>query len=351
MGASSRLRLLQYIDTWCGSNTVFRVEPLLGDAYLKRIYKGKRASRISLLRAYGKRLQLLLSAGKFDLVWIEKELFPNLPAWAEICLAHFKIPYVVDYDDAIFHNYDISPNPLKRLLKNKIKAVMNRAALVTVGNSYLARHAIDAGARLVEMVPTVIDLNRYPSPSSPTAGAPLVVGWIGSPSTVKFLAPLLPVMARVADTVPIEFVIIGANVDTATYPFARSVVWQEATEVAEVSKFDIGVMPLPDTAWERGKCAYKLIQYMACGKAVIGSPVGMNIDVIEDGSNGFLASTDDAWYEALMRLLTNQTLRNAMGCRGRQMVEQKYCLEVTGPKLLGSLRTVASNGKGIECAV
>lgn len=336
---------MQYLDAWHDTDVDFHVAPLLNDDYLNQIYAGKRASPVNILIAYAKRLRLLLQIRHFDVVWIEKELFPNLPAWAELCLAHCGVPYIVDYDDAIFHNYDVSSRPFKRLLKNKIKVVMRHAAMVTVGNSYLRRYATDAGAKHVEMVPTVIDLARYPTPIAQQPIKPLVVGWIGSPSTVKFLTPLLPVLAKVAQTVPLEFVIIGASVNTATYPFARTVVWQEATEVAEISKFDIGVMPLPDTAWERGKCAYKLIQYMACGKAVIGSPVGMNVDVVEDGVSGFLAGTDAAWFAALMRLLSDEHMRHDMGRRGRAIVEQKYCLGVTSPRLLQSLRTVASSGK------
>lgn len=345
LGASSRLRSLQYIDIWQEDGVEFHVSALLNDDYVQALYKGEKTPFSKILAAYARRLRALLNASHYDLLWIEKELFPYLPSWAEICLAQFNVPYVVDYDDAIFHNYDVSSHPLKRLLKNKIKSVMRNATIVTVGNSYLGRHAMEAGAKMVEMVPTVIDLSRYPEPITRPSGTPLVVGWIGSPSTVKFLTPLLPVMARLALTIPIEFVIIGANVDQTKYPFARSVQWQESTEVAEISKFDVGVMPLPDSAWERGKCAYKLIQYMACGKAVVGSPVGMNVDVIEDGVSGFLATTDGEWLAALTRLLSNEALRDAMGRRGRQLVEEKYCLDVTAPRLLQSLRTIASNRK------
>ncbi len=345
MGASSRLRSLQYINVWKNSGVEFYISPLLDDYYLKRIYAGERAPKVNILAAYFKRLGLLLKVRDFDLVWIEKELFPNFPSWAEYCLARGGVPYVVDYDDAIFHNYDISLHPLKRLLKNKIKSVMRHAAMVTVGNSYLGRHAIEAGAKVVEMVPTVIDLARYPAPVARASGTPLVVGWIGSPSTVKFLIPLLPVIAHLAQTVSVEFLIIGASVDLATYPFARNVQWREETEVEEIEKFDIGVMPMPDTAWERGKCAYKLIQYMACGKAVVGSPVGMNVDVVQDGINGLLASTPAEWLAALTHLLSDEALRNSMGRRGRQLVEEKYCLEVTAPKLLQSLQMIASTRK------
>ncbi|MGE5612627.1 MAG: glycosyltransferase, partial [Nitrososphaerales archaeon] len=191
MGASSRLRMLQYIESGMLGDARFEIQPLLDDDYLRTIYAKKPVSLMTLLRSYGRRLRALLQAGRYDLLWIEKELFPNLPSWGEWWLARAGIPYVVDYDDAIFHNYDTSPNPLKRLLGNKIGKVMRHAAMVVPGNPYLADHAAAAGARRIEIVPTVIDLQRY-TPGHAHDTMSFVIGWIGSPSSIRFLHPLLP---------------------------------------------------------------------------------------------------------------------------------------------------------------
>jgi glycosyltransferase involved in cell wall biosynthesis len=109
--------------------------------------------------------------------------------------------------------------------------------------------------------------------------------------------------------------------------------WDEATETAEIGNFDVGIMPLPDNPWERGKCGFKLIQYMACGKPVVASPVGVNREIVVEGVNGFLASTQKEWVDALLRLKENPALRRTMGERGRRMVEERYCLQVTAPRL------------------
>jgi glycosyltransferase involved in cell wall biosynthesis len=350
MGASSRLRLLQYIDAWSLNETDFHVSPLLDDVYLRTIYAKRRVSLISLARAYGHRLQVLQQVRDFDMVWIEKELFPNFPSWFEWWLARSGVPYLVDYDDPIFHNYDVSRNPFKRLLKNKISSVMRHAALVVPGNDYLARHAVEAGAPNVVIFPTVVDINRYTTQSGEAPVEKLIIGWIGSPSTAKFLQPLLPVMARLAKVFPIEMMVIGANLDAHGYDFVRCVDWYEHTEVEEIRRFDIGIMPLPDEPWARGKNGGKLIQYMACGKPVVASPVGVNADIVQENVNGFLASTDGAWFDALSALLSNPELRQSMGRYGRRLVEEKYCLQVTAPKLLDLMKQVVSQKKASQCA-
>ena len=109
--------------------------------------------------------------------------------------------------------------------------------------------------------------------------------------------------------------------------------WTEAAEVAAIAEFDVGIMPLADEPWERGKCGYKLIQYMACGLPVVASPVGVNRQIVEHGVNGFLAETPTQWDEALRTLLADPALRQRMGQAGRQKVERQFSLQVTGPKV------------------
>lgn len=341
--------MLQYLPYFSAEGIECRAEPLLGDEYLKALYGKKRISPFYLLARYLRRLRVLLAAGRFDVVFIEKEIFPNLPAWPERFLAWRKLPYVIDYDDAIFHNYDLAKNPVKRLLKNKIGAAMRHANLVTAGNSYLASHATTHHARQIALLPTVIDLRAYPY-VAPRDSGPVVIGWIGSPFTVAFLEPLFPVLARLRERFSFEVTVVGGEVDTVRHPFCRNVAWSEQSEVAEISRFDIGVMPLPDGPWERGKCSYKLIQYMACGKPVVASPVGMNVDVVQHGINGFLADTEEQWFDALSCLLEDARRRQEMGVNGRSRVEERYCLQVTAPQLVQWLKQVAMQKEDASCA-
>ncbi|HEY0847743.1 MAG TPA: glycosyltransferase family 4 protein [Noviherbaspirillum sp.] len=286
---------------------------------------------------------MLLKVRRYDAVLIEKEIFPNMPAWMERILSWSGVPYVIDYDDAIFHGYDMSKNPVKRLLKNKIGVAMRHACVVTAGNSYLASHAASARARHIELVPTAIDLCAYPAESPHPPNERPLIGWIGTPFTVRYLEPLLPVIAKLNKSYGAELVIVGATVDTEKHPYVRSVPWHEHTEVDEIGKFDIGVMPLPDEPWERGKCGYKLIQCMACSKPVVASPVGMNVDVVQQGVNGYLARSEQEWFDALSAMLSDPELRREMGRKGRAMVEENYCVQVTAPRLVQLLKDVASD--------
>ena len=291
----------------------------------------------SIVKAYGGRSKVLLSSRGTEVIWVEKELWPWVPAWIE-CAVFGRRKVVLDFDDAIFHNYDLHSSTLVRcLFGRKIDALMRRADLVTAGNEYLAERARAAGAKRVELLPTVIDLDRYPRPLRKlAANGRTVIVWIGSPATVHYLQRLAGPLARVASENDIELHVIGARLEL---PGVRCVhvPWTEASEVAAISAGDIGIMPLLDSPWERGKCGYKLIQYMACGLPVVASPVGVNCRIVDLGCNGFLAWDDAAWVDALARLVKNAELRKSMGEAGRRKVEKEYCLQVTGPQLAGWL--------------
>lgn len=331
LGASSRMRIYQYAPILQAMGIEVEVSPLLSDNYIRRLYAGQATNWLGVFHDYLMRAVRLLSAKKFDLLWIEKELFPNLPAWFEQALSALAIRYVVDYDDAIFHNYDLSPHPAKRLLIDKIDKVMRHSALVVCGNAYLAERAHSAGARHVEIIPTVIDLERY-AVGGPLSRDYFIIGWIGSPSTAKYLDLVAPALKALAAEFPLRLRVIGAEFSWPGLDIDyRS--WTEDSEVEEIQDFDIGIMPLIDSSWERGKCGYKLIQCMACGKPVIASPVGVNREIVVDGVNGYLASTVDEWIEAFRALFLDAQDRVAMGAQGRRFVEEKYCLQVTTPRL------------------
>jgi glycosyltransferase involved in cell wall biosynthesis len=251
-----------------------------------------------------------------------------------------KTPYVLDYDDAIFHRYDRHPNIMVRiLLGQKIDRVMKGAALVVAGNDYLADRARHAGANRIEYLPSVVDLDRYPPGRDQKREHP-AIGWIGSPVTARYLHLVHPALAQVCSGNRARLIVVGGGdieiggVPTESHP------WSEQTEVSAISSFDIGIMPVPDEPWERGKCGYKLIQYMACGLPVVASPVGANNQIVENGVNGFLASTMPQWVHALNALIDDPILSEQMGKAGRRKAEEKYCLQVTAPRLANLLRSV-----------
>jgi glycosyltransferase involved in cell wall biosynthesis len=333
-GASSRLRLLQYVPWVEQVGVACTVRPLLDDVLLGKRYATGTYRLMDIVAVYWRRMRVLFRRQGFDMLWIEKEDLPWLPAWFERWLLN-GVPYVLDLDDAIFHNYDLHSTAwVRRVFGRKIDRLMAGAALVLAGNEYLADRARSAGAPWVEVVPTVIDLERYAvRPHNAVPTDQLVVGWIGSPSTAIYLQMLANSLEKLSALFPLRLRAIGGGSVRLTGVEVESLPWSELEEVSLLQDCDIGVMPLSDTPWERGKCGFKLIQYMACRKPVVASPVGVNREIVVDGFNGYLASTPKEWIDALLRLREDPELRRAMGEKGRRMVEEKYCLQVTAPRL------------------
>ncbi|WP_348678607.1 glycosyltransferase family 4 protein [Alcanivorax profundi] len=328
-GASSRLRTFQYLPFLEDKGWSFTVKPLFDEAYLDSLYSGQGRSRSGLVLAYLRRLLVLLGFWRYRVIWVEKEFFPYIPAWAEVVLSWVGVRYVVDYDDAIFHNYDLAWNKwIRRLLGRKIDSVMRHAACVIAGNEYLAERARAAGAKQVVVIPTVVDHRRYDARQD--TGQPFTVGWIGSPTTQKYVENLLPALQALAEQQAFRLLLVGATADiTARLPGVDVDVqpWSEDTEASLIRKMDLGIMPLEDGPWEKGKCGYKLIQYMASGVPVVASPVGVNPSIVDEAGCGLLANQLDEWGEAFRKLISDVALRERLGHAGRAAVCKSFSIE------------------------
>jgi glycosyltransferase involved in cell wall biosynthesis len=348
LGSSSRMRIYQYADALAEFGVDLRVSELTGDRALEFFYEHGWRPVGARIRSYARRIGLLCHEQSAGVLWVEKELLPWLPYGLEHhLLQHVDKPFVLDLDDATFHNYDRSRSwVVRRVMSHKIDALMQTADTITAGNSYLAERAVAAGARRVEIIPTVVDLSRYPAAAG-LEHKDLRVIWIGSPTTSRYLNIVAGPLAAVARRFRFEFVVIGGRpMDLPGVP-VKWRAWSAATEVADITSCDIGIMPLPDEPWERGKCGYKLIQYMACRLPVVASPVGGNRDIVSGGTNGFLTATDKEWTSALGELLESAHMRSAMGTAGRALVERRYCLQVTAPRVAEILRR-ASRGTPVS---
>ncbi len=309
-GASSRYRVYQYLPHLRAAGLQVDNAPLLDRSYVANLYSGTAKDKLGLVRAAVRRLWLLRRARRYDLVWFDKELLPYVPDLVEQLLRFGGVPFVVDYDDAIFHRYDQSKNPIVRaVLGRKIDRVMAAATLVIAGNPYLAERARRAGAKAVEILPTVVDLDRYPA-WRPPEHRPLTLGWIGSPSTQRYLHQIAPALGTYCAEQGARMLAIGVRPGFSIpgVPLER-IPWTDEGEVRSLQELDIGLMPLPDEPFERGKCGFKLIQYMGCALPTIGSPVGVNRDIIVDGQTGFLASSQDQWLTALRTMGASAALR------------------------------------------
>jgi glycosyltransferase involved in cell wall biosynthesis len=346
LGASSRLRTMQY-KPWL-EDAGFEVEysALFDDNYLKRLYSGQ-GSKIGFFKYYLKRIRQLTRSAQFDLIWIEYEALPWLPWLIERILLPTSIPIISDYDDAIFHRYD-NHNSLivKNLFDQKIDNIMRYSSLVTVGNEYLATHARSVCAESVMTIPTVVDLSQYSMNHGLHNRSLVNIGWIGTPKTWStYGQEKYDLLKETLINNNATFTAVGAQLETDMLGILKMIPWSEDIEVNAIQDMDIGIMPLNNTSWSKGKCGYKLIQYMACSLPVVASPVGVNKMIVEHGVNGFLAETDDDWLFYIKKLLSDKDLRHRMGVAGRKKVEKDFSLQVWGPRMALKLRQVADKAR------
>lgn len=342
LGASSRVRIFQYIPFLEEVGIQVQIEPFFDDHYLCRLYAttGKRRLR-EVLPRYLKRLGVILASRKYSAAWVEKETFPFLPAVFERLLVNFKIPYIVDYDDATFHTYDQHRwSIVRQLLGRSLNPLIAGAQCVIAGSSYLVDYARSRGAKRVELIPTVVDIKRYRVTEEPLSDE-LRIGWIGSPMTTKYLYEVREVLRELSAERPIRLVTIGAApLPDYGVPLEQHA-WSESTEGRLLESIHVGIMPLPDTPWERGKCGYKLIQYMACGRPVVGSPVGVNGDIVTKAV-GYLADGTDQWIRALRVFADNPDHRRTCGTAARELVERQYSIQVTAPRIVDLIEEICA---------
>ena len=343
--ASTRCRYLQYIQYLESCGFKCTVSPLFNDEYLEKRFNVGRAGIVNIVLALVNRLTTIIFSYKYDVIILHCEAFPYLTPFLEKYLAFRKIKYIYDYDDAIFHNYDQHLSRLVRwLLREKIAKVIAGAKGVIAGNKYLANYALKVNSN-VYIIPTVIDLNRFHRQRVHRPDKTFTIGWIGSPTTTKYVEMVAEALSEVCSTGDCKVILIGAGKVSLPGINVESRVWSEDDEVKDMQDFDVGIMPLTDGPWERGKCGFKLIQYMACSLPVVASPVGVNSEIVESGKNGFLAKSKADWIHALNTLRNDKELRQRMGDAGRKKIEEQYCLQVTAPKFVAVLQKMTNGNR------
>lgn len=301
---------------------------MLDDAYLRTLYSSGQRSRWQVARGYLRRFAQLRGLGRYDIVLCDQEFFPYLPPMAERLAAGCCARLVVDYDDAAYCKYRHHP-----VLRQRIPALMARAEAVVVGNHHLETFAA-CYSRSVHVIPTVVDVARYivkqdMAKQDYSAAEAVRLVWIGTPVTAEFLKPLAPVLAELKLRYPsLGLRLIGAGEAIRQWlPFAEVLAWSESSEARLLAECDIGLMPLPDTEFTRGKCGLKLIQCMAAGLPVVGSPVGANCEIVHEGREGYLAAGPRQWFEALEQLIVSPWLRRELGRNAAAKVGKNYSLQ------------------------
>lgn len=277
-----------------------------------------------------------------DVIFVQREAFFLFNEWSE-WLASLQAPIVYDFDDAVWLHAVSDANRRFAFLKNvqKIPRIVGLSHTVIAGNEYLASWARQHSSN-VHVVPTCVDTDVWTS-APRTADGPITIGWSGSASTLAHLKPLLPalhrVKARFGDQVRVR--VMGAPDFRDERLGTQGEAWSPTAEVPFLQAMHIGLMPLPDDEWTRGKCGLKGLTSMACGAATVMSPVGVNTTIVTHGENGFLANSEDEWVARLSELVEDHALRDRLGAAGRQTVVDRYSVARWAPTLIGLLETAA----------
>lgn len=337
MAASTRYRMEQYAQGLREQGIDLDMTYLLDDEYLRARYAGRPLPLLHLLGQARRRWQALKAAHGYDLQWVYAELFPMMPPALELKLLNG--PFVLDLDDAFYLKYSQGRwGALKPWLGNKFDRLMGAARAVTAGNFTLVERATRSQP-FAHWLPTVVDTGRY-LPCEADLTRTFTVGWIGSPSTAPYLSAVSEVLVQLGRDMPLRFAIMGGKAPHLPGVEVVERPWSEAAEVDFIQGLDVGIMPLPDDEWARGKCAFKLVQYMACGVPVVASPVGANCDVVTPEC-GLLAGSTDEWLQALRQLRDSTDMRRQMGRSSRLRIEEHYSLDRHLPRLADILRHAA----------
>ncbi|MDB9947949.1 glycosyltransferase family 4 protein [Gammaproteobacteria bacterium] len=335
--ASHRMRLRQYKQGLLDSNIDLEVHHLLDNQYLERRFDGKGISMLNVLPRVISRLKVVLSKDNYDVTILHCELIPFIPGWVEKLL--LPKPYIFDFDDAWHLRYKLNRSYLFKLFfKNKVDKVVEGATLVMAGNSYLHDYASSLNSK-TNIFPTVLDTDRY-QPKPNNNSDKFIIGWIGSPSTAPYLKKLIPSLTQLGLEGSVLLRVIGGKAPNIPNIEVEEMPWSEGTEVYHINSFDIGVMPLVDDEWSKGKCAFKLLQYMACELPVVASNVGANIDVVSSDC-GYLVDSDQAWLDAMRSLRDNLEQRSSFGKNGRKKVIQSYSLKSNLPILIKAIKGIS----------
>jgi glycosyltransferase involved in cell wall biosynthesis len=361
-GAGCRFRVAQYIPYLRDVGIDVTISSFYTPEFFRLVYQHGHHARkaVSFVGFALRRFSELFAIGRYDLVLLYREAIPLGPPMIETLIARRGIPIVYDFDDAIFLPNVSEANKAFAFLKDpgRVARIIRRSTRVIVGNEFLAAYARRYNPA-VTVIPTAVDTDRFvprrtseprnlrtrdalnpgtPELRNPGTPEPLVVGWIGSPTTFPYLQGIADVLRKVAERRRFVLRVSGAGRPAGFSGLqVEDAPWSLADEVRLFNTCDIGVYPLLDDDWSRGKCGFKAIQCMACGVPVVASAVGVNREIVEDGVNSFLASTPGEWIEKLERLLTDAPLRERMATRGRETIEQNYSLRVTAPQLAAVL--------------
>ncbi|MEO8759542.1 MAG: glycosyltransferase family 4 protein [Bacteroidia bacterium] len=339
---SQRYRFEQYISFLEKNNFQCELSYLISEKDDKIFYaEGNTFKKLwILIKAILIRVKDTFRYKKYDIVFVQREAIMIGSSFFEKRIKRSRAKYIFDFDDSIWLMDTSDGNKKYEWLKNPEKTVRNirYADMVFAGNTYLASYARRCNNH-IKIIPTTIDTDFH----KPLAkqNDKIIIGWIGSHTTIKHFEYALEFLIAIKNKYPqVEIRVVGDEDYVNESLNIKGIAWSSATEVEMINSFSIGIMPLPDDEWAKGKCGLKGLSYMACEVPTIMSPVGVNTEIIQQGKNGFLASTTDEWINSLSQLIENATLRAEIGKAGRETVLEKYSVLSQQQNYLNSFKEI-----------
>jgi len=328
---SQRFRFEQYIELL--EKEGFKVEfySFLSEKAWKTLYQtGNYFGKfVQVMISFLKRWSLIFKLKSADHVFVHREMAhigPPIFEW--ISTKVLGVKYIYDFDDAIWlPNYSQANARFQRLKAYwKVKYCMKWAHKVTAGNDYLADFARKYNDN-VQVIPTTIDLKNHHNLETDQTNRPVVIGWTGTHTTMRYLEEIVPVLKELEKDYDFEFHVISNEKPDFDLKSLRFVKWDKKTEIEDLARIQIGVMPLVEDQWSAGKCGFKALQYMALSIPTLLSPVGVNKKIVEDRKSGFFCTDYKTWKDHLEKLLDDQTLRQQVGQEGREKVQDNYSVQ------------------------
>lgn len=331
--ASQRFRFEQYFSVLDKVGIDYDLRPFLGEDVWNILYLPGRFPRkaLAILGGLFRRFFLLFQLGKYDFIFIHREATPIGPPFFEYFAARWlKKKIIYDFDDAIWIPNYSEANSHFSFLKgySNVKHICRWAWKISCGNTYLCQYARQYNPT-AEIIcnPTTIDTEHLHNQVKNQDSERLVIGWTGSHSTIRYIYDLIPVLQRLEKEFEFDFMVIS---DIPPVLELKSLVfrkWKKESEIADLLQFNIGIMPLLDDKWAKGKCGFKALQYMALGIPALVSPVGVNTEIVDDGLNGFICSTEQEWENALRKLLSNRDELKRLSVNTRQKIENAFSVK------------------------
>lgn len=336
---SQRFRVEAYFELLQKHNISFDTHCFLNEDGWKILYRSNSSLQKikAVVNGFVKRTwKILFGVKKYDYIFIHREAAPLGPPVFEWLLAKIHRKKIIyDFDDAIWIPNVSETNQLARFAKSfwKVACICGWAHTVSAGNRFLAAWAQQHTDSVI-LNPTCVDTENKYNQSKTCQQAKPVIGWTGSHSTLKYLDRIYPVLQRLEKEFDFDFLVICDQAPPFSLKSLKFIQWQEPTEIEDLLKIDIGLMPLEADAWSEGKCGFKLIQYLSLGIPAVASPVGVNKAIIERGENGYLCADDEEWYQAIKSLLNNRDLRGRLGRKGREKMEREYSIQANATRFL-----------------